>query len=115
MIIVFVTAGIALCILLSAYFSGSEMALSSCNQVRLENETEKGSKKAKRALKLSQNFDDTLSTILIGNNLVNTAASSLTTVLVILITGADRLNWLSSFSARLSRRSSGRRTRTVFP
>ncbi len=39
MIIAFVAAGIALCILLSAYFSGSEMALSSCNQVRLENET----------------------------------------------------------------------------
>ena len=96
MIIAFVAAGILLCILLSAYFSGSEMALSSCNQVRLENETEKGSKKAKRALRLSQNFDDTLSTILIGNNLVNTAASSLTTVLVILLTGGDRMNWLGT-------------------
>ena len=93
MTLFFVILGIILCVALSAYFSGSEMSLSSCNQVRLENEAEKGSKKARRALKLSEHFDDTLSTILIGNNLVNTAASALTTVLIILLTGADVLNW----------------------
>ena len=76
--------GIAFCILASAFFSGSEMSLSSCNPVRLENEAENGDRAAKRALKLSQDFDTTLGAILVGNNLVNTAASSLTTVLVIL-------------------------------
>ncbi len=96
MIIGLVIAGIVLSILLSAYFSGAEMAFSSCNHIRLENEAEKGSKKAKRALTLAEEFDDTLSTILIGNNLVNIVASSLTTVLVILIFGSDKLNWLGT-------------------
>lgn len=93
MIIGAVIAGIIVCILLSAYFSGSEMSFSSCNQIRLENEAEKGSKKAKRALTLAERFDDTLSTILIGNNLVNIVASSLTTVLVILLFGSDKYSW----------------------
>jgi CBS domain containing-hemolysin-like protein len=90
--IILVLAGILVCILLSAYFSGSEMALSACNQIRLENEAEDGDSKAKRALRLAENFDDTLSTILMGNNLVNIAASSLTTVGVLLLTGSDKLN-----------------------
>ena len=90
--IILVLAGILVCILLSAYFSGSEMALSSCNQIRLENEAEDGDPKAKRALRLAENFDDTLSTILMGNNLVNIAASSLTTVGVLLLTGSEKLN-----------------------
>ena len=90
--IILVLAGILVCILLSAYFSGSEMALSSCNQIRLENEAEDGDPKAKRALRLAENFDDTLSTILMGNNLVNIAASSLMTVGVLLLTGSEKLN-----------------------
>lgn len=96
MIIGAVIAGIVVAIILSACFSGSEMAFSSCNQIRLEREAEKGSKKAKRALTLAERFDDTLSTILIGNNLVNIGASSLTTVLVILLFGSDKLNWLGT-------------------
>jgi len=90
--LILVTAGIVLCILLSAFFSGSEMALSACNTVRMENEEKAGNKRAGRALRLSTNYDDTLSAILAGNNLVNIAASSLTTVLIILLTGSDRLN-----------------------
>ena len=89
---VIVILGILLCVILSAVFSGSEMALSSANEVRLENEA-KTSRKSARALKLVEHYDDTLSAILVGNNLVNTAASSLTTVLIILLTGSDRLNW----------------------
>ncbi|MBR6322505.1 MAG: HlyC/CorC family transporter [Lachnospiraceae bacterium] len=94
--IISVAAGIVLCIAASAFFSGSEMALSACNTVRLENEEKSGNRKAGRALKLSTNFDDTLSAILVGNNLVNIAASSLTTVLIILLTGGDKLNWLGT-------------------
>ena len=96
LILVFVLLGIVLCILLSAYFSGTEMALSSCNQVRLENEAEEGDKKAERALKRAENFDDSLSTILIGNNLVNIAASALTTVGVVLLSGSDGMNTLAT-------------------
>ena len=93
---VWVIAGIVLCILLSAYFSGAEMALSACNRIRLESQAEKGSRASARALKLAENYDDTLSAILIGNNLVNITASSLTTVAVILLTGSDKLNWLGT-------------------
>lgn len=86
--------GIILCIILSGVFSAAEMAISSCNTLRIENEAKDGSKKAEVALWLSENYDDTLSAILLSNNLVNIAASSLSTVYIILLTGSDKLNWL---------------------
>lgn len=88
--------GIILCIFFSALFSASEMALSSANKVRIENEAEEGSRRAKTALKLVENFDDSLGAILIGNNLVNIAASSISSVLVILLTGNDRYAWVAT-------------------
>lgn len=91
-----VIAGIAACVLLSGFFSGSEMAYSSCNQVRLENLRDGGSERAGVALKLCEHYDDTLSAILIGNNLVNIAASSLGVVLVNILTGGDGKTWLST-------------------
>ena len=91
-----VIAGILACVLLSGFFSGSEMAYSSCNQMRLENLRADGSKQAGVALKLCEGFDDTLSAILIGNNLVNIAASSLGVVLVNILTGGDGKTWLST-------------------
>ena len=80
-------AAILLCILLSGFFSGSEMAYSSCSRLRLEGEKEDGSKAAALALYILDHFDDALGAILIGNNLVNVASSSLTAVVVILILG----------------------------
>ena len=88
--------GIVLCIMFSALFSASEMALSSANKVRIENEAEEGNKRASTALKLIENFDDSLGAILIGNNLVNIAASSMSSVLVILLTGSDKLTWIAT-------------------
>ena len=96
MTIALVIAGILLCILLSNFFSASEMAYSSCNELRLENAAEEGSRGAKTALSIIHHFDDALSAILIGNNLVNIAASSLASVLVILLTGSDRMTWLAT-------------------
>lgn len=96
LILILVIIGILMTIALSAFFSGSEMALSSCNLVRLENEAEDGDKRAGLAWKLSNNFDDTLSSILVGNNLVNTASSSLSTMLVILLTGSDKLTFVAT-------------------
>ena len=96
MSIALLAAGLVLCIAFSAFFSASEMALSSANEIRLENEAEKGDKRAKTALLLTKSFDDALSAILIGNNLVNIAASSIASVLVILISGSDRLAWFST-------------------
>ena len=99
MIISLVSIGLVLCILLSAFFSASEMAFSACNTVRLENMTEekaKGWRKARTALRITENFDNTLSAILIGNNLVNIASSSLASVLVILIMDSDRYTWIAT-------------------
>ena len=99
MTILVVSLAIILCIVCSGFFSSSEMAFSSCNTVRLENiseEKSKGWKQAKKALKITKNFDIALSAILIGNNLVNIAASSLGSILIILIFGNDNLAWLST-------------------
>ncbi len=86
--------GIIICVILSGVFSAAEMALSSCNRVRMENEAEDGSKKAARVIKLCDDYDNALSTILLSNNLVNIAASALSTVYIILLTGSDDKNWL---------------------
>lgn len=92
--LIIVAIGIILCIILSGVFSASEMAISSCNRVRMENEAEDGNKAAARVVRLAGDYDNTLSTILLSNNLVNIAASSLSTVYIILLTGSDDLNWL---------------------
>lgn len=90
---------IVICLILSAFFSGSEMAYSSVNKIRLENMAEEGNKKAKRALKISENYDKALSAILIGNNLVNIAASSIGSVLVYYIFNGDNsFAWISTLA-----------------
>lgn len=89
-------AGLLLCVIGSNYFSSSEMAYSSCNRLRLESARDGGSKRAAIAVRIIDRFDDTLSAILIGNNLVNIAASSIGSVLVILIAGDDRYAWVST-------------------
>ncbi len=66
---------------LSAYFSASETAFTSFNKMRAKAEAEDGEKKAKKVLRLSENYEKLISTILIGNNIVNVVASSLATVL----------------------------------
>ena len=99
MSIALIEIGIIICLYFSNFFSASEMAYSSCNTVRLENigeEKEKGWKQAKTALKITENYDQALSAILIGNNLVNIASSSLSSVLVILLTGSENYAWLST-------------------
>ena len=53
----------------SAFFSASEMALTSANRMRLSSAAEEGSRSAKTAVALLDRFEDTLSAILIGNNL----------------------------------------------
>ncbi len=72
---------LVLLICLSAFFSSSETAFSSLNMIRLKSRSEAGDAKAKRVLALAQDYDAVLSTILIGNNIVNIAAASLSTVL----------------------------------
>lgn len=74
-------AAICVLILMSAYFSSVETAFSSVNRIRLKNEASHGSKKAALALKISENFDKALTTILIGNNIVNIISASLATLI----------------------------------
>ena len=96
-----VIAGIVLCIAMSAFCSASEMAFSSCNTVRLENARDGGSKRAGVAVRITERYDDALSAILIGNNLVNISASSLSSVLVILLLGSDEYTWVSTVGITL--------------
>jgi len=71
----------------SAFFSACEMAFSSLNRIKLKTLAEK-SKRARLALKMLEVFDKILSTVLIGNNLVNISASALATALFIGLFGA---------------------------
>ncbi len=73
----------AVCLLMSAYFSATETAFSTLSKTKLKTLIEKGNKRASLTLKLSENYDRLLSTILIGNNLVNILLSSIATVFVI--------------------------------
>ena len=65
---------------MSAYFSATETAFNTFNKIRVKNLAEKGNLKAARALKLAENYDTLISTILIGNNIVNILAASLATL-----------------------------------
>ncbi len=73
----------AACLLMSAYFSATETAFSTLSKTKLKTLAEKGKKRANRTLALSEKYDRLISTILIGNNLVNILFSSLATVMVI--------------------------------
>ncbi len=74
---------IVFCVVMSAYFSATETAFSSLNRIRIKNMVDKGSKKAKLVLELTDKYDSMLSTILIGNNIVNILSASLATVLFV--------------------------------
>lgn len=78
---------IVICIILSAYFSATETAFSTYNRIRMKNYAEKGNKKAAKVIKLSEDYDNLISTILVGNNIVNILATSLATVLFISLIG----------------------------
>ena len=96
MSIYLIVIAIILMVCLSAFFSGSEMALSSCNLLRMQNLREEGSRRAAVAVRILENFDHALSAILIGNNLVNIGASALVSVLVILMSGSDKYTWIGT-------------------
>ena len=78
---------IIILLLLSAFFSGSEIAYTSVSRTKLKSASEEGNKRAKLAMYIYDHYDDALSTILIGNNLVNIAASAVATVILIGLIG----------------------------
>ena len=71
----------------SALFSSTETAFSSVNKLRLKNYEAQGDKRASKALALANRFDDVLTAVLIGNNIVNIASSSVSTIIFIDIFG----------------------------
>lgn len=70
-----------LLLLCSAYFSGTEISLASVNRIHMMSRASKGVRGAKRVLKILDNFDEALSVLLIGNNIVNIACATLATVI----------------------------------
>ena len=91
----FYIAAAVVCVALSAFFSGAEMCLSSANRIRLESMRDDGSKAAGIAVALIDSFDNALSAILIGNNFVNIALSSLGSLIAITAFG-ERYTWLAT-------------------
>ena len=88
----YTVSGIALLIfvLLSAFYSSAEIAFAKCNKLRFERSAEDGDKKARLVLSICEDYTNQLSTILVGNNLVNIAASSLATVVATALIGKAR-------------------------
>ena len=73
--------GILICIVCSAFFSASETAYTTLNRIRMKTEEEAGNSRAALALRISENFDTFLSTVLVGNNVVNIASTAMATVM----------------------------------
>jgi len=73
---------IVILVLMSAFFSSAETAFSSINKIRLRNYVSEGKAGSKKAQYITDNFDKTISTILIGNNIVNIAATSISTAVI---------------------------------
>ena len=74
----------------SAFFSASETAFSSLNQIRLKSRADDGDRTAARVLAMAEKYDKLLSTILVGNNIVNIAAASIGTIIFTQMLGAER-------------------------
>ena len=79
----------AACVIMSGYFSATETAFSSLNRTRLKAMAENGSKKADLTLRLADNYDKLISTILIGNNIVNIAVASIGTIVFSKLLGQE--------------------------
>lgn len=89
------------CLVLSAFFSATEMAYSSSNRIRLENLADDGNRAAARAVRILDKFDDALSTLLIGNNFVNIALSSLASIIAITAFG-EEYTWVATVIVTVS-------------
>ncbi|WP_332697486.1 hemolysin family protein [Halalkalibacter lacteus] len=86
-----------LLLLLSAFFSSAETAYSSVNKIRLRNYEGEGRRGAKTAVYIAENFDKTLSILLVGNNLVNIAAATLSSQMAIQLYGPSLGVFISTF------------------
>lgn len=83
-------AALVTLVALSAYFSATETAFTSLNRIRLKTRADDGDKRAARTLALAADFDRLLSTLLIGNNIVNNVATTIGAVLFIQLIGPGK-------------------------
>ena len=81
---------VVICVALSAFFSGSETALTSVNKIRLKNMAENGDQRAAKTLRIAENYESMISTVLIGNNIVNIASASLATLIFTALLGVEK-------------------------
>ena len=80
---------VVFCLGMSAFFSATETALSTFNRIRMKSMAEKGNKRAALTLKIAENYDSMISTVLIGNNIVNILSSSLATLIFGILIASD--------------------------
>ncbi len=91
--------GMLICLAFSAFFSASETAFTSFNHTKMKARAEEGNKKAALVLKMSESYDKLLSTILVGNNIVNITLSSIATVWFLkLLANSPALGYASTIS-----------------
>ena len=79
---------IGVLVVCSAYFSATETAFSSLNRIKLKNMAQEGNTRARQTLGLCERYDKLLTSVLIGNNIVNILSSSLATTLFVARFGA---------------------------
>lgn len=84
------TVALVILVAMSAYFSATETAFTSLNRIRLKSRADNGDQRAARALALAEDYDKLLSTILIGNNIVNNVATTIGAVLFIKLIGSAK-------------------------
>ena len=82
--------GLVFCVIMSGYFSATETAFTSLNRVRLKSWADGGDQRAARTLALAEDYDKLLSTLLIGNNIVNNVATTIGAVLFIQLIGPGK-------------------------
>lgn len=87
------------CLIMSAFFSATETAYTSINKTKIKNLASEGNKRAARVLRQSEKYDRLLSTVLVGNNIVNITLSSVSTVyFVSLLAKINHENWGATVS-----------------
>lgn len=86
---------IIILLIFSAFFSGAETAYTSINRIKLKTSADNGDIRAKKVLKASENYDRLISTLLIGNNIVNIFSASIATVLFVNLYGENGA-WIST-------------------
>jgi CBS domain containing-hemolysin-like protein len=90
-----------LCLIGSFYFAGVEMAFASVNRIRMRSHADNGDRKAKRVLYILDHFGDALTTILIGNNIVNISAATIVTLVATRLWGAGAVGYATVFATLL--------------